>query len=271
MEAKLQRRIQRYGWDKASSFYENSWQSQLKPAHDLLMDLANIKAGDKVLDIAAGTGLITFRAAELAGEKGRVVASDISDEMVKIGNKNAADLGFGNVLFERMDAEELKVDKASFDVALCALGMMYFPDPDKSAAEMYHSLRPGGLAVTAVWGSRKNCGWAEIFPIVDVRVNTDVCPLFFNLGEQDMIKYPLERAGFKDVVVKKISTILHYKSAEHACEAIFLGGPVALAYDRFDDATRKEAMAEYVESIKDFKTGDGYDIPGEFSVASGVK
>ena len=63
MEAALQRRVQRYGWDKAALYYENSWQQQLKPAHDALFDVANIQTGQKIIDIACGTGLMSFRAA----------------------------------------------------------------------------------------------------------------------------------------------------------------------------------------------------------------
>jgi len=67
MDAALQRRVQRYGWDKASGYYEAYWQKQLYPAQQKLLQLANIKDGDKIIDIACGTGLVSFPAAELAG------------------------------------------------------------------------------------------------------------------------------------------------------------------------------------------------------------
>jgi hypothetical protein len=122
-----------------------------------------------------------------------------------------------------------------------------------------------------VWGQRGRCGWAEIFPIVDARVNTEVCPLFFQLGTQDMLAQTFEAAGFKDVVSERLSTILSYDSPADACGAAFAGGPVALAYARFDDRTRQEAHAEYLASIEPYRTGDGYDMPGEFVVVSGRK
>jgi ubiquinone/menaquinone biosynthesis C-methylase UbiE len=65
MDANLQRRVQRYGWDKAAPYYERSWHAQLEPAQDSLLELAGLKAGDRVLDAACGTGLVTFRAAAL--------------------------------------------------------------------------------------------------------------------------------------------------------------------------------------------------------------
>ncbi len=271
MKPDLQLRVQRYGWDKAAEFYENCWHSQLKPGHDLLMEVSDIRPSERILDIAAGTGLITFRMGEKIGQSGKVLATDISDEMVKIGNDRALSKGFNNVVFERMDAENLSCNSNTFDLVTCALGLMYFPDPDAALAEMYRVLQLGGRAVVAVWGSRKKCGWSEIFPIIDARVNTDVCPMFFNLGESEVLKYPFEKAGFKNISLLKIDTKLIYASAEEACQASFLGGPVAMAYSRFNESTRNEAKTEYMNSIESFKTEQGYEIPGEFVICRGVK
>jgi ubiquinone/menaquinone biosynthesis C-methylase UbiE len=271
MNPELQRRIQRYGWDKAAEYYENSWQNQLKPAHDLLLEVSNIQPNEHIIDVAAGTGLVTFRMAELVGPSGHILANDISDEMVSIGTQLARSKGFNNVHFERMDAERLLCEDEKFDLATCALGLMYFPNPDASLSEMYRVLKPGGRAIAAVWGSRKKCGWAEIFPIVDARVNTDVCPMFFNLGESEVLKYPFANAGFKNITISKIETKLIYTSDEEACAAAFIGGPVAMAYSRFEESTKEEAQTEYLKSIEPFKTENGYEIPGEFVVCSGIK
>jgi hypothetical protein len=74
-------------------------------------------------------------------------------------------------------------------------------------------------------------------------------------------------AGLADIDVQRISTVLEYASEADAIGAAFAGGPVALAYSRFDDETRDEAHAEYIASIAAFRKGNGYRIPGEFVVA----
>ena len=269
-DARFQRRIQRYGWDKAVAYYERFWAEQLKPAQDLMLELAALRPGERVLETAAGTGLVTFRAAAQVGPGGAVLATDISDEMVK-SLRAAAERGLAHVTAERMDAEELKVPDASFDVALCALGLMYVPDPQKALEEIRRALRPGGRTAVAVWGARSNCGWAEIFPIVERRVASEVCPLFFQLGQGDGLAITLELAGLTDLVVERIATTLRYESGEEACGAAFAGGPVALAYSRFDEPTRDSAHAEYLASIAPYRRGEGYAIPGEFVVGSGRK
>jgi SAM-dependent methyltransferase len=170
-----------------------------------------------------------------------------------------------------MDAEELDVPDREYDVALCALGLMYVPDPVKALKEMFRVIKPGGRAVAAVWGQRAHCGWAEIFEIVDKRVATEVCPMFFHLGNRDVLKRSFEAAGFSNVNFEKLNTVLNYNSDEDAYGAAFAGGPVALAYHKFSDQVKNEAHIEYLDSIRSFQQGKGYAVPGEFVVAIGYK
>ena len=271
MDTRLQRRVQRYGWDKASAAYERYWSRQLAPIQRRLAELGDLKPGDRVLDIACGTGLATLPAARAVGPDGRVVGTDLSQEMVNRAADEARALGIGHATFERMDAEDLQLPPESFDVALCALGLMYVPDPLKALTEMHRVLRPGGRAVVAVWGARNRCGWAEIFPIVDRRVASEVCPMFFQLGTGDTLRNTMGAAGFDDVHVDRLATTLQYESPDAAVGAAFAGGPVALAYSRFDEAVRDEAHAEYLDSIEGYRHGGGYGVPGEFVIARGMR
>src|SRR4029078_11129861 len=118
--------------------------------------------------------------------------------------------GLSNMGFKRMDAEKLETPDEEFDVALCALGLMYVPDPVKALKEMHRVLKPRGRAVAAVWGQRDHCGWAEIFEIVDRRVATEVSPMFFNLANRDVLKRSFEMADFSNVDFEKLNTTLHY-------------------------------------------------------------
>lgn len=271
MDARLQRRIQRYGWDKAAPYYERFWQTQLAPSREALFSLADLRPGEHVLDVACGTGLVTFPAAAAVGPGGRVLATDISDSMVAHVVAEAERRALSHVEVRRMDAEDLRVEEGSFDAVLCALGLMYVPEPLVALREAHCALRPGGRAVAAVWGARARCGWAEIFPIVDSRVQSEVCPMFFGLGTGDQLRKTMEEAGFRKVAATRIETVLRYASAEEACGAAFAGGPVALAYSRFTDQMREDAHAEYLASIAPYRTEEGYAIPGEFVVARGVK
>ncbi len=271
MEADLQRRIQRYGWDKAAQYYEKFWQKQLKPAQDRMLGIAKISLGESIIDTACGSGLISFAAAEQAGNTGHVLGTDISDTMISICRRSAEEKNVSNISFERMDAEELVVSDNKYDVTLCALGLMYMPDPLKALKEMYRVTKPGGRALALVWGQRDHCGWADIFEIVDRRVSSEVCPLFFNLGNKDMLKRNFDAAGFTETFSEKMNVSLEYDSAHDACGAAFAGGPVALAYNRFSPGVKEEVHSEYIDSINSYKDNDGYKVPGEFVIVKGVK
>ncbi|MCC5915133.1 MAG: methyltransferase domain-containing protein [Balneolaceae bacterium] len=270
MEPRLQRRVQRYGWDKAAEFYDDSWKAQLKPAQDRLMEMIHIKPGESVLETACGTGLVTARIAEAVGPDGQVTATDLSQGMIDLAKENLKSTN-GTIELLRMDAENLELKESSFDAAICALGLMYVPDPLKSLNEMHRVLKPGGRVGVAIWGERKNCGWAEIFPIVDQFVASEVCPMFFQLGSGNTLKTSMKISDFRDIEVVRFHHKLIFKNKEHAIMAAFSGGPVALAYRKFDDETREKAHREYLNSISEFRKGNGYEIPGEFVVGIGSK
>lgn len=270
MDPRLQRRVQRYGWDKAAGCYEQFWSDQLRPAQDALLQLANLQPGERVLDVACGTGLVTFKAAEAIGPDGTLAACDISEVMVSAVADEARKRGIEGD-FRRMDAEVLDFPDRSFDAALCGLGLMYVADTALGIRELHRVLGAGGRAVAAVWGTRAACGWADIFPIVERRTASEVCPMFFRLGTGDVLAAEFSQAGFFDVRTVRISSTLHYRSDEDALGAAFVGGPVALAYSRFSDADRAGAHAEYLASIAPFRDGTAYRVPGEFVVVVGVK
>jgi ubiquinone/menaquinone biosynthesis C-methylase UbiE len=271
MEPRLQRRVQRYGWDRAAAHYATFWSEQLRPAHEAVIRLSDPQVGEHVVDVACGGGEITFDAADRVGAAGHVLGLDISEKMVAVAQAGGKARASGNTSFRVSGAEALDCEDASFDQALCSLGLMYVPEPAVAVAEMLRVLRPSGRIVVSVWGERRHCGWAELFPIVDRRVESDVCPMFFFLGAPGVIEATLEQAGFTDVSVARLRVELAYRDAGDAIGAAFLGGPVALPYGRFGDDERRQVDREYLESIDEFRSGGGYLVPGEFVIATAVR
>lgn len=269
MDAKLQLLVQRRGWDIAASDYEHSWHRQLQPSTHRLLALLDVKAGESVVETASGTGLITLIVADQAGN-GRVLATDISKKMLVQLEAAADTAGLTNIETMVCNAETLATE-VQFDVAVCALGLMYMPAPWQAIAQLHRALRPGGRIAISVWGERRNCGWASLFSIVDDRVSSDVCPMFFGMGAPAALTGSMAGQGFVDIVEDRISVTLDFPSEEAALSAAFMAGPVALAYARFDDETKASASAEYLDTIGLYRTNYGYEIPGEFVIASGRK
>jgi len=221
MEPRLQRRIQRYGWDKASEFYDDCWKQQLKPAQDKLLEMVALQPGEKVIETSCGTGLVTLRAAKQVESAGSVTATDISGRMVEIAAEIADRRQVTNVSFLRMDAEELELTDKGFDAAICSLGLMYFPYPVEALKEMHRVLKTGGRAAVAIWGERNNCGWADIFPIVDNQVASEVCPMFFQQGTGKTLHHSFREAGFRDLKIERIIVSLPFSSEDQAVMAAF--------------------------------------------------
>ena len=268
MDARLQRRVQRYGWDLAVEPYAQYWHALLAGVHAELLAQAAPQPGEQVLDVACGTGAVTLALAAAVGPGGRVLGVDLSDGMVAAAAARAQSAGFVQVEFARMDAEALTLPAASFDLVVCALGLMYLPDPDVALREVHRVLRPGGRAVFAVWGERARCGWAALFGIVDAEVRSEVCPLFFGLGQSDALAQVCSAAGLTVTQEQRLADVLWHADENAACEAAFAGGPVALAWSRFDSATRDRVRVRYREAIAPWRDGAAYCLPAEFVVVA---
>jgi SAM-dependent methyltransferase len=268
MEPRLQRRVQRYGWDLAASAYESLWGAQLAPAQAHVMACAGLMPGEHVVDVACGTGTTAIQAAARVLPGGDVVGVDLSGRMVQAARARARQQHCLNARFERMDAERLELPDATFDVALCALGFMYVPYPERAIAEMRRVLRQHGRIILAVWGERAQCGWAELFPIVDGEVTSEVCPLFFRLGQGEALAELCVAAGLDVTSQSRITTTLSFKDDDEACDAAFVGGPVALAWSRLDSAARMRVRSRYLESIARWRRDRCLRIPAQFVVVA---
>ena len=270
MNAALQLRVQCYGWDLAEPLYEGLWARHLAPAQRRLLERAAVGPGERVLDVACGTGSVTIPAAWATGPRGKVLATDISAAMVRRTTTEAWQEGLGWIEARRANAEDEVAPHGTVDVALCAFGLMHVPDPVRALTAMYRALRPGGRVVVAVWGERERCGWADAFAIAARHARSEPCP-HFRLGTGDALSEALTTAGFHAATSERMTTMLRYRSGSAAAGAVFEGGPVALAYSRLDAATRTRAHAEYLHSIALHREGAGYAIPGEFVIARAVK
>ena len=268
MDARLQRRVQRYGWGLAAATYEPLWQAPLAGVQAgvqaALLARAALAPGEQVQDLACGTGLVTLPAARAVGPGGRVIGVDIAGRMVEALRQRATAAGLAQVQAQRMDAEQLALPDASVDVVLCALGLMYLPDPAQALREARRVLRPGGRAVFAVWGERARCGWAALFGIVDAEVRSEVCPLFFSLGQGDALAALCLGAGLAVCTEQRLQTTLGHADGGQACDAAFAGGPVALAWQRF----KARARARYLEVTAAWHLEGGYRIPAEFVIVA---
>jgi ubiquinone/menaquinone biosynthesis C-methylase UbiE len=267
MDQRLLLRLQRYGWDRAADRYDASWCEPLAVAQKELLRRMQVRAGERVLDIACGTGGLACELGDVVGSAGAVVGIDLSQRMVDIAASRAHEKTLRHVNFMRMDAQSLALADASFDVVLCCFGLMYVPDPESALAEIRRVLRPGGRVGIAVWGERRLCAWAPVLSIVDEEVASEVCPLFFRLGAPGTLDGACAAAGLPLSWERRLSQPLRHRDADEACDAMFVAGPVALAWSRFDAPVRTRVRERYLSAIDAWRREDGYALAAEFVVA----
>ena len=271
MDARVFRRVQRYGWDAAVGAYDRAWVPLLEWLTESCVERAEPRAGERFLDLATGTGIGAFAAARAVGPSGAVTGMDVSEKMVTLASLYAANGGFRNVTFERRDMEATGAAAGAFDAVTSAFGLMFAAERAAAFAEMARVTAPGGRVSICVWGRRAACGFAEVFPIVDAHVASEVCPLFFSLGVPGAPTAYLQGAGFRDVVEESVPITLSWRSADEACAAMLEGGAVAMAWSRFSPETRAIVRAEYLGSLEPFRHGERYDVAAEVMFATARK
>ena len=170
-----------------SSHYETYWREQLRPAHERLLAAADLRPGQHVIDIACGTGMVTLPAATAVGPDGHVLATDLAQKMV---DDTAARAQLAGLDQRRDPSLRRRAARRRWPVRrrpVLARADVRAVHHRRRSPRCTASCVPADRASCPSWGERRNCGWAELFPIVDARVSSDVCPMFFALGTGDCL------------------------------------------------------------------------------------
>ena len=178
-----------------------------------------MQPGSRVLDVAAGYGEPALTAARKAGPDGRVVATDISAEMLAFGRERAAAAGLGNVEFVQSDACSLDFPHASFDAAVSRWGIIFEPDAEAAASRIRGFLKPGARIAISSWGEPDEVPFLSL-PMRTTRERFNLPPP--PAGTPGPLSRPtpaalgglLEGGGFSDVAVEQAEVVFEFDSPE---------------------------------------------------------
>ena len=252
-------------------------QQRYGAATEMMLNLAGIQAGSRVLDVAAGTGESTLMAAARVGSKGHVVAADVSASMLNVAAEAARKAGMTNVETRVMNAENLELDTDSFDAVVCRVALMLFPNPAKALAEMRRVVKPGGkVAVMVMAALEKNPYHGILHKTVHRLGNIPPPaagePWMYGLGELGALEEVYRRADFLNVSVRAVPIQRRSPSAAAAVENMKKGaGDHRELVNRLNEADREKAWAEITEQFKRFEGPNGFEIPGEVLIGVGTK
>jgi len=217
---------QRREWSVSADGWKRHWglwARAAQPVNDRLVELAGIRPGHRVLDVATGLGEPAFTAARRVGPRGSVVATDVSPAMLALAREEALRLALPNVEFREMDAEEPDVPPRAFDAALCRWTLMFLPHLVPALTRLRGLLVPGGRFAAAVWGPPEKVPFTSV-PMSVIRRVLQLppppagTPGTFALADERVLERAFSQAGFAGVAVERLTFTFEYRSIEEFVE-----------------------------------------------------
>ena len=260
-------------WYRWGKFIED-WLGQ---ATELMLDMAGVGAGSRVLDVAAGAGGQTLAAARRVGPSGSVLATDISSNILGCAEQAARDAGLRNVAVRVMDGEALEVAAGTFDAVISRVGFIYFPDQEAAFGGMRRALRAGRRLAGIVYSTPEANRFFSI-PVSVIRRRAGLPapapgqPGPFSLGGPGVIEDLYARSGFADVEVRRVSAPLRMASAAECLrferESF---GALHQMLAGLRENEREDAWDEIERQLSQFETSGGFEGPCELIVSAGTR
>jgi SAM-dependent methyltransferase len=252
-------------------------QQTLGAATEMMLDVASVKPGSRVLDVAAGTGDQALMAARRVGPMGYVLAADISASMLNVAAEAARKESLTNVETRVMNAEELVLDADSFDAAICRIALMLFPNPAKALTEMRRVVKPGGTVAVIVFSALEKNPYQGI-PLGIIRRLGNIPspapgePWMFALGDPGALEDLYNQAGFLNVSVRALPIQRRFPSTVDAIRTMRNNvGDLRELMSRLNEADRELAWAEIERKLRQFEGLNGFEAPGEVLIGVGTK
>ncbi|MEZ5156408.1 MAG: methyltransferase domain-containing protein [Solirubrobacterales bacterium] len=268
------REAQHRNWDSAAAgWMEWSDFNDRADRHisERLVELAGVGAGSRVLDVAAGYGEPALTAARRVGAEGRVVATDISAEMLAFARERAEAAGLANVEFIEADASRLEFPTASFDAAVSRWGIIFEPDAEAAAGRIRRFLKPGSRMAISSWGEPDRVPFLSI-PMQTTMRRLGVPPP--PAGAPGPLSKPtptalaglLEGGGFSEVIVEEGEVVYEFDSpARFTAYVRAISAPIRAMIEQHAGDAQEEAW----DAITEAATEAGGD-PGPLRLSNSV-
>lgn len=267
-------------WQTAAEAWHR-WHPTLKawlgPATDLMLDMAQVRAGYRILDVAAGAGEQSITAAEKVGPTGYVLATDLAPKILEFALELAAEKGMNNIEIKEMDGENLTLPDESFDTIISRVGLIYFPDQQKALGEMMRVLKPGGYVAAIVYSTAANNKFFST-PVSIIRRRAQLPPPLagqpgpFSLGDDGVLRDVLSKAGFVNIDIQKVSAPVKLPTAKVCVQ--FEYESFAALHQMLGGLSVEEKAATWQEiedELSKFEDENGFSGPCEMVIGVGQK
>jgi ubiquinone/menaquinone biosynthesis C-methylase UbiE len=240
-----------------------------------LLAVSQLETGQRVLDLASGTGDPAMTLAERVGPAGHVVATDLAPRMIEIARENARRAGLFNLSFDVVDAHALPFPEAAFDRVTCRLGVMYFWNCRRALEEVRRVLKPGGIAAFVAWGPVEQNEYlrAVLGPFKKRQPMPDSppdAPQPYRFGAPGSLGAELRSAGFAKVEEETLAVHVTWPGppeevwARHYDVAV----PLRSYFDGFASEARTQAIQEVIAGLTAFY--DGHEVATRVTIVVGA-
>ena len=233
---------------------------QIAPFGRRAMDRADIRVGDRILDVGCGCGETTIDLARRAGDAGFAMGIDISTILVEAARKLAQKSGVANVRFEAADAQTHRFPTGNFDLVFSRFGIMFFDDPEAAFRNLRSALKPGGRLAFVCWPAPQENLFVTIPKTAAARHITlpassePNAPGPFAFGDSDRVRQILTRSGFSAIDVDRGSEKVGGGSLDETTEMLLQLGPLGDLLDSLDAGTRQAIRADIQSGLRPFET-----------------
>lgn len=257
---------QKQDWSNVAAGWKKWWKTMeqsARPASERLVELADIKAGRQVLDVATGIGEPAVTAARKVGPTGKVVATDQAPLMLAIARERAAELGLTSLEFREVDAEMLDFPEQSFDAVLSRWGLMFLPNLPEALKRMHRLLKKGGRLAAAVWGPPLKVPFISV-AMGTVRQQLQAPPPPpgtlgpFSLADVTVLELALKQAGFTGVRSEPLTLTFEWASAEdYTCFQQDIAAPIIAMLAKEPPERQATVWRAITEAARQYAGSDG--------------
>lgn len=253
------------GYDR----FVGRWSRLYAPA---LLAAAKIAAGQRVLDVATGTGEAALAAGSCVGPSGVVLGVDISLAMLDVARAKAAGEPIRVIA---MDGQALACWDRAFDAVICQLGLMLFPNVRQGLEELGRVLRPGGRLGVCVWSAPERVPMFGILKEALLRhepAQRNVLEQPYSLADAHRLAGLLTAAGFRDVCVAREVREIVYASFKEYWDPVEAGaGRSGQIYLGLPEGARSAVREEVRQCLSQFESGGRLEMEAEALIASGTR
>ncbi len=258
-------------WQVAGSAPE-VYERELVPAvfgmwAPILVELAQPRPSERVLDVACGTGVVARIAATRVGPSGTVVGVDLNPGMLSVARSVVSpdSRSSGELQWQEASADKLPFPDGSFNVVYCQLGLQFFADRPAALREMRRVLGTEGRLALMVWrGIHESPGFAVLADALQRHVGQPAAAIMrapFGLSNADELEALVRAAGFQNVAIQQRSGTVRFPSVERFVLSYVAGSPLAGPVSQADDAARAALITDVRNALGKFTSNDELAFP----------